>query len=621
VIARRRDESGPAVVYSYVRFSSKKQAKGDSLRRQEEMTEAYCERRGWRLSEDTYEDLGVSAWKGKNALAGNLGEFLKAVRSGAVKPGSALIVESLDRLTRQGVDEGYDLIKSILKADIRIVTLAPEREFDREATKGLGKGLIEILLILERAAEENERRSQRVRETWDKKKQKAREGNGQPARREGEYSGRTLKALTTMLPAWVRLNAAGDMELDEGKAATVRLIFDLAASGYGARRLLAKLKKDKVPPIGAAWGLSYVGRVLRDRRAIGEYQPARQKAEGKGREKDGKAIEGFYPAVVTPEQFRRARAGADQRGKYRGRTGGQIINPFSGLLRDARGGGKYYLGQKVEQYPGRKETYAVLQNSNGPCVALSYPVFERALLSALREVDPAKVAGATAGADQDGDAAGRGADPGGKHKDDVATLEGELKEVCDHIGKWRAELLRGDVRTIAEALRELEARERELEARLEAARVAALCKADESWKKAHSLIDMLDGAADPDDVRLRLRSELRRVVESVWLLVIARGRDRVAAVQVRFHGGGQREYLLWHRPPRGNQHGRVPGWWRVTSMRSPFGLTHPESPVGIGPAPFDLASPAGVERTELELAVDDEGIDWLFQNAPRHELR
>jgi len=66
----------------------------------------------------------VGAFQGDNALVGNLGEFLKAVKSGAVVPGSALVVESIDRISRRGIDEGYDLIKSILKARVVLVTRA-----------------------------------------------------------------------------------------------------------------------------------------------------------------------------------------------------------------------------------------------------------------------------------------------------------------------------------------------------------------------------------------------------------------------------------------------------------------------------------------------------------------
>src|SRR5215471_15381363 len=68
------------IAFSYIRFSTRKQAQGDSQRRQTELAEAYCRRRGWTLSDQTFEDLGVSAWHGANALVGNLGEFLKAVQ-------------------------------------------------------------------------------------------------------------------------------------------------------------------------------------------------------------------------------------------------------------------------------------------------------------------------------------------------------------------------------------------------------------------------------------------------------------------------------------------------------------------------------------------------------------
>src|SRR5262245_10132434 len=127
--------------YSCDRFSSRSQAGGDSLRRQSAAATAYCERRGWILDESlSLRDLGVSAFRGKNALVGNLGVFLAAVKRGTVARGSALIVESIDRISRQGIDEGYDLIKSLLKAGIVLVTLSPEREFDIAATKSLTRG-------------------------------------------------------------------------------------------------------------------------------------------------------------------------------------------------------------------------------------------------------------------------------------------------------------------------------------------------------------------------------------------------------------------------------------------------------------------------------------------------
>src|SRR5437588_1867563 len=90
--------------YSYIRMSTDVQLKGDSLRRQLEKSRAYAESHNLELVEDfRLEDLGVSAFKGANADNGALGKFLEAVRANAIQKGSYLLVESLDRLSRQQV--------------------------------------------------------------------------------------------------------------------------------------------------------------------------------------------------------------------------------------------------------------------------------------------------------------------------------------------------------------------------------------------------------------------------------------------------------------------------------------------------------------------------------------
>jgi hypothetical protein len=58
------------------------------------------------------------------------------------------------------------------------------------------------------------------------------------------------------------------------------------------------------------------------------------------------------------------------------------------------------------------------------------------------------------------------------------------------------------------------------------------------------------------------------VIDSTWLVVKPRGRDRIAAVQVWFAGGDRcREYLIFHRPPRSNGKARQPGRWWVFSFK------------------------------------------------------
>ena len=49
--------------YSYIRFSTPEQMKGDSLRRQLESSRSIAKAKGWHLDE-SLRDLGISAFKG-----------------------------------------------------------------------------------------------------------------------------------------------------------------------------------------------------------------------------------------------------------------------------------------------------------------------------------------------------------------------------------------------------------------------------------------------------------------------------------------------------------------------------------------------------------------------------
>lgn len=65
--------------YSYIRFSTPDQIKGDSLRRQAEKSAAYAEQHGLYLDTSiTIHDLGISAYDRSNITKGALGGFLFA---------------------------------------------------------------------------------------------------------------------------------------------------------------------------------------------------------------------------------------------------------------------------------------------------------------------------------------------------------------------------------------------------------------------------------------------------------------------------------------------------------------------------------------------------------------
>lgn len=74
--------------YSYLRFSTPEQSKGDSFRRQAALSERYATEHALDLDQTlTFQDLGVSAYRGRNVQEGQLGAFIAAVDSGRVAPG------------------------------------------------------------------------------------------------------------------------------------------------------------------------------------------------------------------------------------------------------------------------------------------------------------------------------------------------------------------------------------------------------------------------------------------------------------------------------------------------------------------------------------------------------
>jgi DNA invertase Pin-like site-specific DNA recombinase len=580
-----RDHSSPSPVraYSYIRFSSRAQADGHGLQRQTDLAEAFCKRRGWALDETlSLRDLGVSAFRGKNALVGNLGVFLAAVKRGTVPAGSALIVESVDRISRQGIDEGYDIIKGILKAGILLVTLSPEREFDVSATKSLTRGALEIQLILERAAEESEMKSKRGKAARAAGRQRARAGG---------------VILTRRLPGWIE-EVGGRLRLIPDRAAAVRRIYHLAASGHGVPSIIKTLEAEEIPPFGehvirehrirsaysGKWTRPYVRLILSDRRSLGELQMC-QGTDASGKPvPDGEPVAGYYPAAVSEDEWKAARAGIRERRKNPGRVSAAHVNLFAGLLKHARDGDSYVMTQRISQsrsarakgQPGRK--FQILINALGDSAqaraySLPYDVFERAVCSLLVEVNVHDILN------------------GDRPPDETAPLAAELADVEAELAEATAYMdANGFSQAIARRVTTLESRQQEAAARLLEARESAVYPLSESWGEAQGLLGALDAAPDPREARLRLRSALRRIVESAWLLIVPRGQERLSAVQFWFTGGRCRSYLILSRPAAGPR----PAGCRAGSCAD-VGLL----------ADIDLREPAHVRRAEQGLQALD----------------
>src|SRR5207249_57341 len=152
----------PPKAYSYIRWSTPEQSKGDSSRRQTEAARRYCAQHGLMLDDSTYRDAGISAFKGKNLESGALGQFLEAARAGIVPAGSTLLIEKLDRLTRLPPLKALNVLSALCDLGITVVTLGDGRGHTAESIERDHMGTLMSFILLIRGREESETKSERV---------------------------------------------------------------------------------------------------------------------------------------------------------------------------------------------------------------------------------------------------------------------------------------------------------------------------------------------------------------------------------------------------------------------------------------------------------------------------
>lgn len=309
--------------YSYVRFSTPEQAKGDSKRRQTTMAAEYAKLHNLDLDDElSFQDEGVSSFRGRNAETGKLGEFLEAVRKGIVAQGSVLLVENLDRISRQAARKALRTIEDIVEAGVSIVTLTDGKEYDSTSLDD-GMSLMWALMTLMRGNEESERKAQRLKQAWI-----------------GKKLGAKTKIMTATCPSWLKLDSVrGKWVVDKEKAKAVKRIFQLFLKGYGPNKIATTLNQEGVRPIARAghWNTSFVHRTLENPAVIGDLHDYRRDYDSKAkryvRRPTGKVFKGYYPRIIDPAVFKKvaAQVSTNQgRGKARN---GIISNTFAGLAR------------------------------------------------------------------------------------------------------------------------------------------------------------------------------------------------------------------------------------------------------------------------------------------------
>jgi len=372
--------------YSYIRFSSVKQQRGDSVERQTRLSTEYAARNGLQLDTKlNLHDLGISAYDRSNLKKGALGQFLQLVDGGRIEKGSYLLVESLDRLSRDKVLDALSIFTDILRAGIIIVTLADEQVYTYEKSNDNWTSLVASIAIMSRANEESATKSRRIRSSWDAKRKNI-----------------ANKRLTSRCPYWL-IPAKGDkgFELIPERVEVVKRIFQMSREGIGTATIVKTLNTENVPRFSektSGWQTSYIQKILSNPAVYGELQLALQRD---GELKPLDVVADYYPPIMSKEDWmivasartsRRTRGGVSK-GKY-------LSNLFSGLLRCGYCGGQMNMGGYTKTNASGVKTagkYIACSNARrGVCckfVQWEYQDFEQMVLRFCKEVDLAQVLG------------------------------------------------------------------------------------------------------------------------------------------------------------------------------------------------------------------------------------
>ncbi|HBV3440244.1 TPA: recombinase family protein [Klebsiella pneumoniae] len=345
--------------YSYIRFSSKKQEQGDSVRRQTELAEQYAHANNLILSDKNFQDLGISAFKEGNRPS--LGDMLEAIEKGQIEQGSTIIIESLDRLSRRGIDVTQQIIKSILQNNVFIASLVDGLLLNRESTNDL-VSVIRIALAADLAYKESEKKSQRLRETKGQQRQRALNG----------------EVINKILPFW--LERKQNKFVFSDKLDTVKRIIELRRKGLGTNKIAKTLNNEGYKPLrSAGWNHTTIGKTINSVALYGAYQTSETTKDRKTILLD--IVEDYYPAVISKEEFMLLQS--DQKQNKPGYKSEH--NAFAGILKHECGGA---LVRKFHAVSGKTYQYHVCANArDGKCnVTKNFKNIEIALYRIMKEL-------------------------------------------------------------------------------------------------------------------------------------------------------------------------------------------------------------------------------------------
>lgn len=271
--------------YAYIRYSRAVQQTGDSENRQLTALDLFETSTGTPIAEVVY-DKGKSAFRGDNARSGNFKEMLDRMESGAIRKGDYLVVESIDRITRQRVLDGVELLQGILKKGINIYTTVDKKTYSYNDPSRDFENLLMISLIAKRANEESETKSNRLLSAWKARKVKA--ANGEIIIKKGKS-----------VPYGLRVEN-DEFVIHEEEQKEIKQLFELLLK-FGMNTALTKINETS----NRKWSNGSLNKILKHKTVIGCMTTHRIEytSDGKAKKVLTGYIENYYPNIIKPALF------------------------------------------------------------------------------------------------------------------------------------------------------------------------------------------------------------------------------------------------------------------------------------------------------------------------------
>lgn len=213
------------------------------------------------------QDRGVSAFRNDNISPdSHLGQFLEGIRRKQYGEGDALIVMSLDRISRRS-SWSEDTIRYIVDSGVEVHDITGNLVLNRDDPNS--KLYMEI--VQSRSHNESLLKSTRAIAAWDRKiKEAIKEG----------------KVISNRMPIWL-VNDNGKYAVNEEKVELIRSCFQMYANGMSTGEIVKHYKQK-----GVSLQMVTVSNWVRDRRLLGEHERY-----------NGEIYRNVYPVVIDEDLF------------------------------------------------------------------------------------------------------------------------------------------------------------------------------------------------------------------------------------------------------------------------------------------------------------------------------